>query len=60
MTEAGRAAYPAHLLWHTAKHCWDNIPGGQRRYDVAKTVEKPPTTGKTSTYGGEIIQRQNR
>src|SRR5262249_39335046 len=44
MTEAeARAAYPrAHLYWHTARHCWDNIPGGQQRYDVAKPVEKPP------------------
>lgn len=49
MTEAeARAAYPrAHLYWHTAKHCWDNIPGGQRRYDVAKTVEKPPALPQT-------------
>jgi hypothetical protein len=44
MTEAeARAAHPqAHLYWHTAKHCWDNIPGGQRRYDAAKPLEKPP------------------
>jgi uncharacterized iron-regulated membrane protein len=44
MTEAeARAAHPrAHLYWHTARHCWDNIPGGQQRYDVAKPVEKPP------------------
>src|SRR5262249_7012894 len=41
MTEAeARAAHPrAHLYWHTARHCWDNIPGGQQRYDVAKPVE---------------------
>jgi hypothetical protein len=44
MTKAeARAAFPrANLYWHTAKHCWNNIPGGQRRYDAAKPVEKSP------------------
>src|SRR5262249_61259657 len=44
MTEAeARAAHPrAHLYWHTARRCWDNIPGGQQRYDVAKPPPAVP------------------
>lgn len=29
--DEARVKYPrAHLFWHTAKRCWDNVPPGRR------------------------------
>src|SRR5262249_32292441 len=58
MTEAeARAAHPrAHLYWHTARHCWDNIPGGQQRYDEPnpdKTPQQAPKEHPAPTPGNK-------